>query len=280
MANLILSQRLIEQFSLTSLLHSAWRQILFWTSKILVPLATFSAAVIFVLYSTGTGLLASHEAVDVASSDSEAGLLLLKVSVLWLFSLGSHPVVLVFLVLLTSRLVPKRKDNLIVKLAVFLLGAILLVTGQGFHLCALFAPQLMGNGPATFYVAGFSLELMAVVLYALARLDDLFEDRSSNLLEYARDTMGSRNTMRSGDDDDDMMKEGGASRGATPDIGGIVVRKEFEVSVGKAETVGGHSPSTEVEGPGRLGKSDDSRGFGERFVSRAESKKPVPQALW
>lgn len=278
MANLILSQRLIKQFSLTSLLHSAWRQILFWTSELLVPLAAFSAAVIFVLYSTGTALLASHQAVDVASGDSEAGLILLKVSVLWLFSLGSHPVVLVFLVLLTSRLVPKRKDNLIVKLAVFSLGAILLVTGQGFHLCALFAPQLMGNGPAAFYVAGFSLELMAVLLYALARLDDLFEDRSSNLLEYTRDTMGSRNTMR--DDDDDMIKEGRASRGATPDNSGIVVRKEFEVSVGKAETIGLQSPSTEVEGPGRLGKGHDPRGFGERFVSRAESKKPVPRALW
>lgn len=276
-ANIILGQRLLKHFSLTSLLHSSWRLVLFWFSRLLLPVAILSAVTIFALYAAGTGLLASDDSPVGTSGHFEEGLILLKISISWLLVFGAVPVLLVLLVMATSRIVPSRKDSLVIKLTVFLLGAVMLVTGQSFHLGALFDPQLVG-GKIVFYVAGFTLELLVVMLYVLANLDILFAGQRPNQFVQARDTP----QPRSGAYGPYQKAEVGSTRAyEKPGEGAIVVRKDFEVFVAKLGTTpSGRSSSMTSDGPERIGKSVEKiRGFAEHSTSRPGSRKSPPEPL-
>lgn len=260
-ASLLLGQRLLEQFSLTSLLHSNWRQVIFWSSKMLLPAACLSAVTIFTLYAAGTALLATDNSSVGTSNQLEVGLLLLKISVSWLFVFGAIPVILVVLVMATSRIVPSREDNLAIKLTVFLLGAVMLITGQGVHLSALIDPELVG-GKIAFYLAGFTPELLVVMLYALDSLDMLFAGESPDWFVHGKDAV-----------------EGGLSRAdEKPEKAIIIVRKDFDLFVANLETTSRTwSTSTTPDEPERISRNVERiRGFGEHLVCRGGGSRKLP----
>lgn len=272
-ASLILGQRLLKYFSLTSLLHSSWRLVLFWFSRLLLPMSILSALTIFAVYAAGTSLLANDLSSGVATEASEKAFTLMKIAVSCLFVFGAVPVLLVFLVVATSRIVPRRQDSLAVMLAVFMLGAVMLVAGQGFHLGALFDPQSAGR--VAFYVAGLMFELLVVMLYTLANLDMLFAKQRLDSFTHAKSLSRPQSAERGAS----QMERGEAWDSAGKDA--IKVVTDFELSVTKVDTgSSAQSPSTASRMSTRSPRSPERiRGFGEHMSSRPGSRKSPPDPL-
>lgn len=248
------------------MLHSTCRLALFWSSRLLLPAAIISAVTIFALYAVGTSFLATDVSTVGTRGQFDEGLLLLKISVSWLFVFGALPVVIVVFLMTTSRIVPSRQDNLAVKFTVFLLGAVMLVAGQGAHLSALFDPELVG-GKIAFYLAGFALELLVVMLYALANLDLLFAGENPDRFGHG------------GDDVEADPAPAEEKPEETPPV--IIVRKDFQLFVAKLETMPNQqSPSMAIDDSERIPRSVERiRGFGEHLTSRRGSRKLPPMPL-
>lgn len=233
MASAILAQRIIGRFSLTSLSGSSVRIVVFWLSNLLLVIASLSSVGIIVVYSVGTSQLANMLMSNGTSGDDPmVGLTLLRIGVAWLSALGAWYILLVAVVVVTAGILP-RQDRLSRKLTVFFVGVILLEIGQGFRLGGLYLSKAAMGRPV-FYVTGFTLEVLVVMLYAKADLDQLFSDGrigSSPLVRYTT----KRRTAPFGFFRND---EHGIPRGAqnltaerTSRGGGITISKSLDISV-------------------------------------------------
>lgn len=234
MVSLIVSQRLIRQSSLISLSNSRWRQVVFWLSVLLRLLSIFSAVCILVLYSIGVGLYATSIDSTSLLNNAGEGLTLMRAGVGWLLALGVLTVLLVFFVVVTARVVPRHQPKIGTKLGVFFLGTTLLVVGQGFHFGAIMDSQV-AIGRVPFYVAGFLLEILVVVLYALTNIDVLFHEQRIDSFAFAKNTTrpisGPYGLFRQ----DGNNSSGGEPRKAATIPRGVMARKPLAIEVVERE---------------------------------------------
>lgn len=229
-ASALLGQRLIRILSLTSLSAPRGRLVSAWLSALLVMLATIASISIVALYISGASRATDLLTSDASSDDPQRILTLLRVSMAWLAVLGALPPVLVAVVLLATRTYFRRLNKVKKKLIVFFLGGTLLENGQFVRLAAVFqAGSAAGRGP--FYVAGFMLEALVVLLYAIADLDLLFHDEHINTFALANDR--NRRQPRAARFGFFRNDEQGIPRGALRDQGGggINIRKSVDISV-------------------------------------------------
>lgn len=277
----MLAQRLIRQYSLASLLHSGWRLTVFWLSRLLIPTAILSAMGIVVLYSVGAGLFATSLAANGTSDVFGQGVTILRISTIWLLALGLLPMALVFLVVVTARKIPGLQQDLGMKLAVFFLGAALLVVGQGFHLGAFLDGTASSLGKTAFYITGFTLEILVALLYAWANLDFLFSARGMDSLASGKNTTMRRPEAYETDREDERGSLRGDGNG-TPqgekgqqmrtNVRAITVRNDVEVSVSRAEARPHERPSSVASGT--------SGGTSEPYrMSEFDFPEP-PRPLW
>lgn len=234
LVSLIVSQRLIRRSSLTSLSNSRWRLVVFWLSGLIRLLTIFSAGCIVVLYGVGVGLYANSIASNSFSSDAGGGLTLMRAGVAWLLALGALIIVLVFVVVVTARVVPRHQNKLGTKLGVFFLSTTILVVGQGFHVGAIMDSQV-AVGRIPFYVAGFLVDILVVLLYALTNIDVLFHERRMDSFAFAKNTTrpksGPYGSFRKGGNDAARLER----RKTATDPRGIMVRKSLAISVVRRE---------------------------------------------
>lgn len=230
----MLAQRLIRQSCLATPLHSRWRLAVFWLSRLLVSTALLFAMGIVLIYGLGANLFIASRAANDTSDAFDSGLSLLRISIIFLLALGAFPMILVFLVVVTAHKAPGLRQDLGVKLAVFFSGLAAPLAGQGSHLVAFFGTEIPGAGKVVFYVAGFTLETLVVLLYAWANLDFLFGAGDMNSLAPVDET-GCRNERGSPcGDGNSWAQDDGGEKGT--DVRGIVVRKALGVSVSRAGT--------------------------------------------
>lgn len=237
MASAILAQRLIRHYALTSLSGSSWRLAVFWLSNLLPYLASLSSIAIVAVHSVGTSQFANVLVSNGTSGDDPMiALTLLRTGVAWLSTLGALYVLLVAGVVITARTLPRRYEKLGQKLAVFFIGIILLEIGQNFRLSAMFLSEA-AMGRLVFYITGFTLEVLVVLLYAIADLDYLFNDRSIDPANLGRKTTRPRSAQFGFFYNDKHGIPRGAQRAAEKRAteGGITIRKSLDVSITKLE---------------------------------------------
>ncbi|KAJ4409693.1 hypothetical protein N0V82_009417 [Gnomoniopsis sp. IMI 355080] len=236
MASAVIAKRMVRQFALTALTGSNWRFTLWWLAKLLLIVGSVSSIGIIVLPSVGTSQLANVLVPSGILKDNPTlAQMLVMAGIAWLFALGALYMLSVAVVVISTRNLSRRYEKLGLKLAVFYATAVLLEIGQGFRLY----PNM---SRAVFYTTGFTLEILAVSLYALMDLDRLFSDEhiDSTLARYRKRRRSSSTTSPFdffGNDVHAITR--GAQRPTTErtDWGGITIRKSLYVSVDRSSTV-------------------------------------------
>lgn len=234
MASAVIAKRIVRQFALTSLSGSNWRLTLWWLSKLFLIIGSISSVVILVLHSVGTSQLANLLFANGATLKDNPLLaqMLVRAALAWLFALGALYMLSVAVVVVSTRSLSKRYQKLGLKLAVFFSGALLLETGQAF--------RLFPMNRAIFYATGFTLELLAIAIYALANLDRLLSDKhvDSTTSRYeARRISTPFDFFR-----DDVYAIAREAQRPPPtaertDAGGITIRKSLYISVDRLSNV-------------------------------------------
>lgn len=236
MTSAVIAKRMVRQFALTALVASSWRFTLWWLAKLLLIIGIVSSIGIIVLHSIGTSQLANVLVpTGILKDNPVLAQMLVTAGIAWLLALGALYMLSVAIVVISTRNLSRRYEKLGVKLAVFFIGAVLLEIGQGFRLY----PNM---SRAVFYTTVFTLEILAVSLYALADLDRLFSDEhiESTLARYRTRRRSSSSTpfdffRKDGHTITREAQKPTAER--TDGRGGITIRKSLYVSVDRSSDV-------------------------------------------
>lgn len=161
----------------------------------------FRAATLFFVFSVPAVILTNSTAIGVSFfkiEDQErvdTALNVLKAGVSWIMLLAILPVVAVLFAAVFSGPKPERfgTGDTHNKIAVLMIGAILLIAGHSIRLASTLNPEPPGStskllSKEVFYTTGFMLEIFVVVFYAVARIDLLFHipNGSSGPGDYSR----------------------------------------------------------------------------------------------
>lgn len=161
----------------------------------------FRVTTLFFIFSVPAVILTNSTAIGVSFfkiEDQErvdTALNVLKAGVSWIMLLAVLPVVAVLFAAVIPGPKPERfgTGDTHNKIAVLMIGAILLIAGHSIRLSSTLNPEPPGStskllSKEVFYTTGFMLEIFVVVFYAVARIDLLFHipNGSSGPGDYSR----------------------------------------------------------------------------------------------